>query len=423
MAKIHSDKDVIYVEGKLYTQDVRFFSQELNRTTGKKFYKDITLDFSVCESLFPSFMLPSIALCRKARADHKDLDFTIVHPDEANLRRLFHNANWAHLINDQEYQETTYAGGDHVPAVSFKDGDTQDQVTDKIMDTIMGRLATSERKALHTLEWSINEIMANVLTHANSSLGGLAQASVYPSNNSVEFTVADAGIGIRRSLGEKDDAQALEKAIQEGVTRDPEAGQGNGLYGTYRAATLTQGMFEIVSYHGHLLCKGDEVKPLNLADHAFFPGTSVTVKIGCDDPEALTKALQFSGKIHEMGHDYIEKRYGTDQEGLYRFVMKDESSFFGNRESGKEIYHKLYTLMKAEKGSIIEVDFEGIGIISSSFADEAFGKLFRDCGPMVFMGRIKFKNIDHTIQGLIDRAITQRFQRNGLVNGSDSSAT
>jgi len=50
------------------------------------------------------------------------------------------------------------------------------------------------------------------------------------------------------------------------------------------------------------------------------------------------------------------------------------------------------------------LDFNGVGVISSSFADEVFGRLFVEMGPCAFMTRI----VDQTVEGLIDRAIVQR---------------
>ena len=56
----------------------------------------------------------------------------------------------------------------------------------------------------------------------------------------------------------------------------------------------------------------------------------------------------------------------------------------------------------------IAVDFGGIPLRSSSFADEVFGKLFTDIRPMVFMRKFGFKNTLATVNQLIDRAISQR---------------
>jgi hypothetical protein len=71
---------------------------------------------------------------------------------------------------------------------------------------------------------------------------------------------------------------------------------------------------------------------------------------------------------------------------------------------------KLSNLLKNCPGQILFIDFENITVVSSSFADEVFGKLFVELGPMNFMQSIRFINISPTIQGLVDRAIKQRMQ-------------
>ncbi|MGE3145013.1 MAG: STAS-like domain-containing protein [Pseudorhodoplanes sp.] len=59
----------------------------------------------------------------------------------------------------------------------------------------------------------------------------------------------------------------------------------------------------------------------------------------------------------------------------------------------------------------IEFDFSGVHLISSSFADEVFGKLFVDLGPIRFGQLCKFTRVDPTVQNLIDRAIAQRMRQ------------
>ena len=66
----------------------------------------------------------------------------------------------------------------------------------------------------------------------------------------------------------------------------------------------------------------------------------------------------------------------------------------------------IETLLR-ERRSII-LDFAGVGVFTSGFADEAFGRLFVQMGPSAFMTRIEMRNVDPTVAGLIDRAIVQR---------------
>jgi hypothetical protein len=63
-----------------------------------------------------------------------------------------------------------------------------------------------------------------------------------------------------------------------------------------------------------------------------------------------------------------------------------------------------------DKRNAIAFDFTDVPLISSSFADEVFGKLFLEFGAMEFMRRCSFQGVDTTVMRLIDKAIAQRMR-------------
>jgi STAS-like domain of unknown function (DUF4325) len=117
----------------------------------------------------------------------------------------------------------------------------------------------------------------------------------------------------------------------------------------------------------------------------------------------------FRGRRHDPGNDYIERKYLHSGEAVL-FKVKDELSSFGTRAAGRLARNKVENLMD-NRWRAIEFDFEGILLISSSFADEVFGMLFGELGPIGFGSLCKFKNVDSTVQSLIDRAIYQRMRQ------------
>jgi hypothetical protein len=120
----------------------------------------------------------------------------------------------------------------------------------------------------------------------------------------------------------------------------------------------------------------------------------------------LGKALQFKGRSHDPPGDYIERKF-ENEEGELIFSVKDEAQRdTGSRQGGKRIRGMIENLLREHRPFII--DFDGVGVISSSFADEVFGRLFVEMGPRTFMTRIQMRNVDPTVEGLIDRAIMQR---------------
>jgi len=98
------------------------------------------------------------------------------------------------------------------------------------MEILMETIKVEDRKQLKALEWALNEITDNVLNHAESAIGGIVQIQSFPSKNRVSFFVADAGLGIANTLRRAiptltSDADALDRAIWEGVTRNSKTNQ------------------------------------------------------------------------------------------------------------------------------------------------------------------------------------------------------
>jgi len=135
--------------------------------------------------------------------------------------------------------------------MQFRTAQDQFEAVTKVTEKILSALSEFDRNHLKAIEWSLNEITDNVISHAQSPIGGLLQITNFGREQKVvEFCVCDAGIGIPASLrsGHKEirsDQEALDKAIREGVTRDKRVGQGNGLYGSWRITQLSGGSFEI----------------------------------------------------------------------------------------------------------------------------------------------------------------------------------
>jgi STAS-like domain of unknown function (DUF4325) len=69
----------------------------------------------------------------------------------------------------------------------------------------------------------------------------------------------------------------------------------------------------------------------------------------------------------------------------------------------EETIERCYTDVVA-----VVIDWAGVPLISSSFADEAFGKLFIELGPLTFGSRIKHRNMEAVNAGLVNKAILQR---------------
>jgi len=279
----------------------------------------------------------------------------------------------------------------------------------------MKALSFVTRDDLRALEWSINEICDNVLNHAQSDIGGLFQFSFRRFSREVEFIVADAGIGIPdslRSLRNKDwsDEFALEQSIRKGVTRDPDFGQGNGLFGTYQISALSGGTFHINSGYAHLVVtRRGEVQVRH--DPEKFVGTMVVCAIKFTRPELLERALSFKGENYRMA-DWIETKYEQD-DNVIKMTIRDEAESLGSRRSGFGVRTKIKNMRKFSEQEQIRIvcDMSGVGVMSSSFADELFGKLAAEMGIDEYKRQISVINATRINIMLIDRAIKQRLEQ------------
>ena len=68
------------------------------------------------------------------------------------------------------------------------------------------------------------------------------------------------------------------------------------------------------------------------------------------------------------------------------FNMKEKAAkSFGSRVGGQHVRIQIENLLR-DRDHIV-LDFDGVGVISSSFADEVFGRLFVDMGFRAFTRR------------------------------------
>jgi anti-sigma regulatory factor (Ser/Thr protein kinase) len=377
-------------------------------------HHDLILDFSGCTAAFAPPMLAICAQIMRLKASR--IDVRLIEPKDPKLARLFRNANWAHFLEPRKNDPSEFKGHTQVPAMQFTNAEEQQRAVNRIVNAILGAVPDLQRKELAALEWSINEITDNVLVHSQSNIGGLVQVSTFQKTRKrVEYIVADAGVGIPATLRDANpalsDAELLEQAIKEGVTRDKSVGQGNGLFGSYQICSLSNGFFQVESGRAKLLFTDRDGLQIR-AEKIPYDGTLVAAQIDFSVPELLANALRFGGKPYSPV-DFIETHYEQQDSPDLLIAMYNESTSFGSRVAGTPIRKKLANLARMCPGQRIIIDFGNVTLVSSSFADEVIGKLFAEFGPLAFMQRFELRNVDATVRQLIDRAISQRMSIGG----------
>ena len=388
-------------------------------------YEDFVLDFGACERAYLWGMLPVLADVERLRRGRVSVE--VVLPKDESCRRLFQNTNWAHYLDparyEEAYTETAEAGrGRHVPTHRFTDRATQQALVNASLDILMRNLAL-DRRSLAGLEWSLNEITDNVLNHAESPDGGLVQVHTFAEELKVEIGIADSGQGVLASLrqghpGLRTDEEALREAMRSGTTRDPRFGQGNGLWGTMSLAKASGGKFEITSGAATLTVSA-KVTPYRRDSRRSFKGTFVWADFRPGSGAAFEDVLGVPGSRADL----IETAYETDNGDALVLRLGRESSGFGTRWAGRELRTKCRNLLDAAPEKPLLLDWEGIALVSSSFADELMGKLFVELTPLVFAARVRSKGMDPLVRGLVDKAILQRAAQAAAENDAASGGT
>lgn len=407
--RIVTQDNVISINGPLGMTNYCRVLAAMHERTRARGYGDTTLDFSGCKAAFAG---PMLALCAQAgRLRAGGVECALELPKDETLSKLFVNANWANLIDPANHGASRFRGSSQVPAIHFISAEDQSRAVNQIIDTLLSSLSNLSRGDLAAIEWSVNEITDNVINHSESTMGGYVQLSTLKKRNIVEYAVSDAGIGIPNSLRKTfpeltSDTAALDRAIREGVTRDKAIGQGNGLFGSFEICWKSEGYFDAYSGYGRLNLSDNRRMRIR-EDKIPYQGTLIVAGIDYSKPDVLKDALRFGDKPYTP-IDYIETHYESKDGQRVVFVMKNEATSFGSRVAARPVKTKLESLATMCPQQKVFIDFAGIPVISSSFADEVFGKLFVDLGPVNFTQKFEIVNIEETVQGLIDLAIKKR---------------
>jgi len=375
----------------------------------KKGYKNVVLDLSRLKKGYPNGFIPLITLCERYRK--KDgVDFEFIWPEDDSLRRLLDNHNWIYYLSGSGNISDSFRS-----LSRFSDDDANlNDVIDRKIKQLLGEVEFADGVA-ESFEWALSEIAGNVLSHAEMDHGWL-QVDFHRTSRHLVVAVADGGRGIPNTIQKRfpertRDVDALEFALQEGVTSKPDFGQGKGLTGTLQIVSANrQGFMAIHSQHATFEFK--ENRPKYYDQSVPFPGTFVDIQL--DTTTAINIAEALWGKKPNNFSDLV---YGRDTPaGVMRLVLSEEASRFSNRVTGKKIHTKITNLLRVGSEDVLEIDFKGVELIASSFADEVFGKLAVDMGIVYFATRIRFIGINNFCRRTIDDVVQSRMiqHRQGL---------
>ncbi|MEW2376927.1 ATP-binding protein [Micromonospora sp. NPDC047812] len=230
------------------------------------------------------------------------------------LRRMnvFSHINTEVDISVREHE----AAGRFIPVRNIL---TNEELNDFIKDFVP--LLHMEPRDADAVKYVLFELIRNVLEHSGSSTGAFVAAQVSQMNRRLLLGVADAGIGINRSISRShranSDREAISLALRPGITgASPrfggnETNGGAGLFFLKSMATLSRHHMVVVS--GDCMMKlltqrnpqinadiaNDRVTWFGIPN-ASYRGTAVGIDLQIDSPVGFVELLRQIGQVYHI---------------------------------------------------------------------------------------------------------------------------
>lgn len=264
-----------------------------------------------------------------------------------------------------------------------------------------------EKGVIRSIEWCLNEVMDNVLQHSASGIGYM-MGQVHKEKKRVSLCVFDMGVGIYGSLKKskhcpRTPLDGLTMALQEKVTRDENIGQGNGMWGLKRIIDDNGGNLTIESNSAMFRCRGKKTETKKVQNYIagdFSNGTLVDFQLDISNSIDILQALNG----HEPLDLWLEEHEIEDN--LY-FSIQNDSVGTGTRIAAQKLKNIIFNSLKEGNKKVI-LDFDGVNVVSSSFADELIGKIIAENGFVYFMRYFELRNISPFNISVINRSVEQR---------------
>jgi hypothetical protein len=262
---------------------------------------------------------------------------------------------------------------------------------------VMRLLDIGDPEVEGALKYSLVELLRNVVQHSQSAIGGVAMAQYYPKTGLVELVVADAGVGIKKTLGAKypeidSSYKALKFAVQPHVSGTFAPGMysamnenaGLGLFFIKQIASLSGGSMQLASGSCLTDIWGDhdglQQRRVYRATRGGWPGTFAVLQLKRDSIADFDGVLRVCRQLAEAARrdprelwlDFLEEV--PDMEGL---VVIPVAGFEENVEEATRVRQEVLE-PALSCGELVVLDFDGIPFVTQSFIHALMYKLMRD---------------------------------------------
>lgn len=362
-------------------------------------YSDFVLDFQNVAKVYPNVYTPIAGILEFYRNEYvKEISFDFDH-----IPPYVHNSG----ILQPRTVETNFSIIQPFDNVWRFSNDHEVHALVNAYLKSVERAATCEPGVLQGLEWCLNEVMDNVLQHAETS-HGYVMGQIHQQTQRIAICIYDHGRGIYNSLKNSkylpnNAVDAITIALQEGVTRDKAVGQGNGMWGLHNIVYANSGSLNITSGSGYFGMSGGDPKTSSSVPFLSRENNCTTVDFQIDFKKTISIPDALGG--HEPCNFRIENLEDENDNIIYR--LADQPSGTGTRRSGEAIRNEILNIMNQSE-SLIVLDFNGVSILSSSFSDELLGKLIVKVGFITFNQFFRLTGMNKTVQAIANRSIMQR---------------
>lgn len=361
-------------------------------------YADFTLNFTDVDAVYPNACVPIAGILDYYRSERTTTFETLNVSDYLVRTKTLSPEIVGDSPSHQKYPLNT--------VWKFSSADEVHSLVNAYLDAVVSA-AECQNGVLQGLEWCLNEIMDNVLQHADTT-HGYAMAQIHPGSKHIAICIYDHGRGIYNSLQNSNHnpanaVDAITIALQEGVTRDTNIGQGNGMWGLHNIVRANSGFLNVTSGSGSFGLGGDTPRTSTVVPFLSRDNNCTTV----DFQIAFDKGISISDALG--GYEPVNLRLENleDDHDNVVFRLADKASGTGTRQSGRTLRTEIINILN-QTDSLVVIDFDGLSVVASSFADELIGKLTIKIGFIQFNQKCTLVGMNNTVQAIVNRSVQQR---------------
>jgi len=242
----------------------------------------VEFDLSFCSFFEANMAAPLYAVIARLRDELNDVTITNV---PAGVSTILRKNKFLRVFNQPELTDTNQTT---LPFKILK-LTAGDQFNDYLDAYMQGRgIPTMSEALTKRFRQSLFEIFLNATIHSQSKAGIFVCGQFYPNKHRLDFTIADAGVGIRENVRrytrkpKLNSCKAIEWAMTEGnTTKTGNQPGGLGLKLIKDFIQMNGGKIQVISRYGYydFSANGESIRKMRND----FPGTCINIEINTDD--------------------------------------------------------------------------------------------------------------------------------------------